>query len=179
MPILTKLLNDYQPGNQLEAGYKWRILEFLAKHQHNAYNRELLVGHITASAFLINSDASKFLLMHHKKIDRWLQPGGHCDGEIDVLNTAIKEAQEESGVEDIKAVSNQIYDIDIHPIPAYKDVPSHEHFDVRFLLQTVSSDEFVKNNESLELRWIDFDSNIPLNLTPSIFRMIEKYTSRT
>ncbi|NRB11183.1 MAG: NUDIX hydrolase [Rickettsiaceae bacterium] len=135
------------------------------------------MGHITASAFLINSDASKFLLMHHKKINLWLQPGGHCDGEVDVLNTAIKEAREESGIEHIKPVNNQLYDIDIHPIPSYKNVLAHEHFDVRFLLQTVSSDELVKNDESLELRWIDFNTSIPdsFNLAPSIYRMIEKY----
>jgi 8-oxo-dGTP pyrophosphatase MutT (NUDIX family) len=114
--------------------------------------------------------------MHHAKLDRWLQLGGHCDGDVDVLAVAIKEAQEESGIIGIKPVSPEIFDIDIHLIPANKNEQEHYHYDVRFLLQVTSDEEIVSNRESKELRWIKKDSSqLPTNEL-SVIRMFKKWS---
>jgi hypothetical protein len=97
---LYALLNNYFPEDINEINYKQRMLDFLNTHQ-NPFARSLKIGHFTASAFLLNTDKTKFLLMHHKKINLWIQPGGHCDGNPDVLAVAIKESQEESGIMEI------------------------------------------------------------------------------
>ena len=168
------LLIKYNPVDRQELQFKTKMLEFIEAHT-NCFDRELLVGHMTASAWLLNEDSSKALLMHHMKLDRWFQLGGHCDGETDLLAVAIKEAQEESGIENIVPVSTEIFDIDIHEIPARKDEPAHDHFDVRFILKVEGDEKVVQNRESKELRWIGKNKEeLPTN-NPSIVRMFNKW----
>ncbi len=150
------------------------MLSFLDLYP-NCFNRELSIGHFTASAWLINKQGTHALLMHHAKLGQWFQLGGHCDGNSNTLEVAIKEAQEESGIQQIEAVSPQIFDIDIHLIPANKKDPAHFHYDVRFLLQVTSDEQVVQNRESNELRWISKDpSDLPTS-SPSLCRMHEKW----
>ena len=150
------------------------MLEFLHTCE-NCFFRECQVGHFTASAFLLNQKKDKTLLMHHTKLDKWLQLGGHCDGDHNVLQVAIKEAQEESGIHTIKALSKQIFDIDIHLIPQFKSIPAHYHFDVRFLLYSEKDEPVVSNKESKELKWFSKDiSELPTK-NPSIMRMFNKW----
>ena len=104
--ILIKLLEEYQPTEQ-EIGFKNDMLEFI-KINEDCFERELKIGHITGSAWLINKSGDQALLMHHMKLDKWLQPGGHADGDTDILAVAIKEAQEESGIKAIEPVMNEI-----------------------------------------------------------------------
>lgn len=136
----------------------------------------LSMGHFTASAFLLNHDQTKFLLMHHKKLNKWLQLGGHCESD-DLLTEAIREAREESGINEIEAVSNNIFDIDVHYIPQTLKDPSHYHYDIRFLLKTIDNDNFIKNNESHELKWFSFADypQLGIELERSVTRMIEKF----
>jgi 8-oxo-dGTP pyrophosphatase MutT (NUDIX family) len=115
--------------------------------------------------------------MHHAKLDKWFQLGGHADGESDLLAVAVKEAQEESGVGGIEPLSDQIFDIDIHLIPARKDEPAHYHYDVRFLLAVVSDEEVVQNGESKELRWIEMDASALPTESQSVARMFNKWLS--
>ncbi|WP_375359401.1 NUDIX hydrolase [Candidatus Tisiphia endosymbiont of Neophilaenus lineatus] len=112
---LRESIKNYVSNFQEE--YKERMLDFLDNCK-NPFSRETKEGHFTASGFLLNSDKTKFLLMHHRKLDKWLQPGGHCDGNNNILAVAIKEAQEESGILEIEPISRQIYDIDVHLIPS-------------------------------------------------------------
>ena len=173
---LAQLLNQYFPKDQAEVDCKNRMLQFLLKHP-DCFERFLQVGHFTASAWLINRSGQKALLMHHKKLNNWLQLGGHADGDTDLLNVAIKEAIEESGIDDIAPVQTTIFDIDIHTIPANKKDPEHEHFDVRFLLRVQSGVDFLKNDESNELRWIDkSEASLPTT-EASILRMFHKWCS--
>ncbi|MDD9335597.1 MULTISPECIES: NUDIX hydrolase [unclassified Candidatus Tisiphia] len=173
---LRESIKNYVSNFQEEYKYKERMLDFLDNCK-NPFSRETKEGHFTASGFLLNSDKTKFLLMHHRKLDKWLQPGGHCDGNNNILAVAIKEAQEESGILEIEPISRQIYDIDVHLIPSNSIDQEHYHYDVRFLLKTVCNDYFVKNSESNELRWIEFASNYQeLVLDNSVERMIKKYT---
>ncbi len=137
-------------------------------------------GHFTASAFLLNTNKTKFLLMHHRKLGKWLQLGGHCDGNNNLLAVAIKEAKEESGILDIEPIFTEIYDIDIHWIPANVKEPGHYHYDVRFLLKTVYNDSFIKNHEAHELRWFAFNLRLAsgkIILEDSVIRMVEKFKS--
>ena len=120
---------------------------------------------------------SKALLMHHNKLDIWVQVGGHCDGNPNVLEVAIKEAQEESGINGIEPVSEEIFDIDIHLIPGNTREKEHYHYDVRFLLQVTSDEQIVQNRESKELRWIGKKLTSLPTQNPSIIRMFNKWVN--
>ena len=104
----SDLLHKYHPSSPKEEVYKEKMLELLDSSEE-CFLRASKVGHFTGSAFLLNKTKTHALLMHHRKLDRWLQLGGHCDGDSDVLNVAIKEAQEESGIQDIKPISSEIF----------------------------------------------------------------------
>ena len=108
-----------------------------------------------------------------------MQLGGHCDGDEDVLAVSIKEAQEESGINEIVPLSDKIFDIDIHRIPANSKDVAHFHFDIRFLLKTNGNDNFVKNEESNDLKWVLFDgfNHQEFGLENSVTRMIQKHLS--
>lgn len=171
---LQELLKAYEPILPEEQDVKLRMLAFIQQYPL-CFDRTLQVGHITSSIWLLNHDKSKALLMHHAKLDKWLQLGGHCDGNPDVLAVAIKEAQEESGIQAIVPVSEHIFDLAIHVFPAMGTNPEHVHYDVRFLLQVISQDAIVRNQESKELRWITKDrSQLPTD-EPSVVRMFDKW----
>jgi hypothetical protein len=164
--LLQQLLQDYNPIDQEEQLFKQQLVEFVEQHE-NCFERSLEIGHVTASAWLVNNDNSKALLMHHTKLDRWFQLGGHC----------IKKAQEESGITTIVPVQAAIFDIDIHVIPEFKGIPAHYHYDVRFLLQVKGDDTIVQNSESKELRWIAKKlSDLPTD-NPSVVPMFKKWAT--
>lgn len=145
-----------------------QMVAFVKQHP-DCFERTLEVGHITASAWLLNKAGDAALLMHHAKLNIWVQPGGHCDGDPDVLQVALREAREESGIQGIEPLSPEIFDLDIHP------VPGHLHYDVRFLLQVTSDETFVQNSESNALRWVRDD--LPTQ-ERSVVRMHEKCFNR-
>src|SRR5438477_3035846 len=172
---LHQLLTAYEPDDLAEQEYKKTILDFLAKYPTNAFERSLEVGHITASAWLVNKDNTKALLMHHKKLNIWVQLGGHCDGDTNPLAVAIKEAQEESGIVNIAPVQSVIFDIDVHLIPENKKEKAHYHYDIRFLLQVMGDEDFIQNEESNALAWIDRNKEkLPTN-ERSVTRMFDKW----
>lgn len=171
---LSTLLHSYHPTASEEIAFKEQMLTFIANHE-DCFERTLEIGHFTASCWLLNKEGDKALLLHHAKLDRWFQLGGHCDGDPDVLAVAIKEAQEESGIIGIQPVSSKIFDIDIHPIPENKHDKAHDHYDVRFLLQVTSDENVVSNRESKELRWIGKNpAELPTD-NPSVVRMFNKW----
>ncbi|XVN40294.1 MAG: NUDIX hydrolase [Rickettsia endosymbiont of Argas persicus] len=173
---LKSLLQNYNSIYPEEIKSKKKMLEFLDKNflVSNFFNES--AGHFTASAFLLNSDETKFLLMHHKKLNKWLQLGGHCESD-DILAEAMREAREESGINEIVAISDNIFDIDVHYIPQSSKEPSHYHYDIRFLLKTIDNDNFIKNNESYKLKWFSFSKypQLDIELDRSVSRMIEKF----
>jgi len=173
---LIQMLKDYKSIFSEEIVFKGKMLAFV-KQYNNCFERSLEVGHITASAWLLNKDQTKALLMHHTKLDKWLQLGGHCDGSPDVLAVTIKEAQEESGIMNIAPVSQKIFDIDIHLIPENKKEKAHYHYDVRFLLCVTSDEKISQNQESKELRWISQDKAYLPTDNPSVVRMFNKWVS--
>ncbi|MES2607960.1 MAG: NUDIX hydrolase [Pseudomonadota bacterium] len=170
---LIQLLNQYNPSDA-EITMKNDMLSFIDANE-NCFERSLEIGHITGSAWLLNKAGDKALLMHHKKLDKWLQLGGHADGETDILAVALKEAQEESGITSIEPVMNAIFDIDVHKIPAYGIIKEHFHYDVRFLLKVTSDEDISINSESNELRWIGKNRKELLSSESSVVRMFDKW----
>lgn len=116
--------------------------------------RELLEGHLTGSAWLVSADGRRVLLTHHRKLDRWLQLGGHADGDADLACVALREAEEESGLTGL-VVERTIFDLDRHRIPARGDVPEHWHYDVRYVVRATGSEAFTVSEESHALAWRD------------------------
>lgn len=171
---LKQLLQNYNPADADEKICKQEMLKFLNSY-NNCFDRECTDGHFTASALVVNKNFDKALLMHHTKLNKWIQLGGHCDNDPDVLAVAIREASEESGVNNIKVVFPEIFDIDIHIIPEIQGVLSHLHYDIRFLLQIYSDKPVVvSNNESKELRWFGKDDKLPTN-SSSVIRLRTKW----
>lgn len=171
---LLNLLTAYKPYDKEEIEFKKRMIDFINRYP-NCFERSLSIGHITASAWLLNKAGYHALLMHHTKLNKWFQLGGHCDGNPDVLAVALKEAQEESGINAIELVSTDIFDIDIHLIPANSGEAEHYHYDIRFLLRVVSDEKVVQNNESKELRWIDKNPDSMPTTHSSVARMFYKW----
>lgn len=114
--------------------------------------RERLQGHFTASALVLGRDGTRTLLTHHRKLGLWLQPGGHADGDRDLMRVALRETGEETGLRDVHAVP-AILDLDRHRIPEHKGVPAHWHYDVRYLVQACGDESFVVSAESHALAW--------------------------
>lgn len=169
-------LADYQVAHPTEAETVHSFIEFV-RSQPECFERTLAIGHITGSAWIVTPDGSEVLLTHHRKLDRWLQLGGHADGDPDVIAVALKEAQEESGLEDFELVGDGIFDLDIHPIPARKNEPEHLHYDVRYVFRAVGQTDFTVSEESHDLRWVPIDEVQTLTTEESMLRMVRKWQS--
>ncbi|MFK7895098.1 MAG: NUDIX hydrolase [Myxococcota bacterium] len=157
---LLDQLDRYFARHPDEAEMVGRIRDLLKRHER-AFYRDCVPGHITSSAWIVSRESRSVLLTHHRKLERWLQLGGHTDGEMDVLASALREAEEESGLQDFSPIPSreaappfEILDVDVHLIPARGDEPAHEHHDIRFLLE-VSEDQQIEHQvaESKEIRW--------------------------
>lgn len=170
---LLNLLARYKPTDQHDQCALNQIIDFV-QSEPCCFQRECMQGHITASAWLLHPDGHQFLLTHHRKLRKWLQLGGHADGDNDVLGVALREAIEESGISEIMPISEEIFDVDVHVIPAYKNVPAHNHYDIRFLLQAKSPDYKTNDAESLNLSWFNEKTISELDIDLSVQRMCEK-----
>lgn len=136
-------------------------------------------GHVTGSAWVVDSGGSRVLLTHHRKLGKWLQLGGHSDGEPDTLAVALREAREESGLV-VRPISEAVLDIDIHTIPASKGEPAHLHYDVRFAFRASSAGPLRVSPESIDLAWVPIEDLARLTGEESMLRMARKYlASRT
>jgi 8-oxo-dGTP pyrophosphatase MutT (NUDIX family) len=127
------------------------FVEWLAVGQR-AFERGSLDAHFTGSAWLVSADGARVLLTHHRKLDRWLQLGGHADGDTDLARVALREAEEESGLDDL-SVLPEPFDLDRHRIPARGDEPEHWHYDVRYVVRAGAHERFVLSEESHALAW--------------------------
>jgi 8-oxo-dGTP pyrophosphatase MutT (NUDIX family) len=171
---LLDQLSEYSSRHPEEADVIDKFIDFV-KTESDCFERSLAKGHITGSAWVVNADGSEVLLTHHRKLDRWLQLGGHADGVSDVLSVAVTEAKEESGLVDLTHIGKRIFDIDIHPIPARKHDPEHLHYDVRYVLRANGSLDYIVSDESHDLRWVKLDDVETLTTEPSMMRMVAKW----
>ncbi|ROU05557.1 NUDIX hydrolase [Lysobacter enzymogenes] len=167
---LRSTLSDYARRWPEEAGHTAPFLELLAETdeargalQHDAavwpdpFRRERLAGHFTGSAWLVDRAGARVLLTHHRKLGRWLQLGGHADGDRDLAAVALKEAEEESGLAGL-SVEPELFDLDRHWIPERGDVPGHWHYDLRYVVRAGDSEAFVVGEESLALAWREIEA---------------------
>lgn len=134
----------------------WERLARFCAREPQAFGRNPETSHVTGSAFVLSRDLGSVLLTHHRKLDRWLQLGGHCDGIADVAFVALKEAYEESGLSRIQLLSDRVFDVDIHEIPANAKEPAHLHYDVRYLFRA-DAGEISPSDESHALEWVPLD----------------------
>ena len=150
------------------------MIDFFKKNQ-NCFERNNLRGHFTGSAWVLDESHSWIVMTHHRQLKLWLQPGGHADGNADLLDVAINETKEETGLKKLKIISDEIFDLDIQKIPQYKDIPPHFHYDVRFLLETKRNSNQIKvSSESHDVAWIHKDNVLDKNNEYSIKRMLNK-----
>src|SRR3954452_25427946 len=179
---LLDTLSRYRDAFPSEAGVVDQICTLVESHA-DCFHRACRPGHITAAAWILSADRRRVLLTHHRKLNRWLQLGGHADGEWHVEEVALREAREESGLSQLEFVRiNGVlmpFDLDVHEIPARYDASgtlledAHEHHDIRFLL-IASSDTFQVSDESHDLRWCTPEEVRQLTDEESILRMLQK-----
>ncbi len=173
-PVLA-LLRRHEPRAEAggEAAMLGEYFPFLASHP-DALWRTCLDGHLTASAWIVDPGRTAALLLHHRKLGRWLQPGGHVDGDPDLAAAARREAEEETGAAGLRLVSAEVFDVDRHRIPARGGEPEHWHFDVRFLFEADPAAPLAANGESRGLAWVPLGAVAARNPDESLARLVRK-----
>lgn len=158
---LVEALGRLVPGDAEEARDRDRIVAFALRHER-PFDRAIPEGHLTGSAITVSADGSRVLLLHHRKLDRWLQPGGHGDpGETTGEQVALREALEETGIAGLALDERapRPLDVDVHQIPARGDEPAHEHLDLRYLVRAPEGARVLPALAELhEVRWVDWDA---------------------
>ncbi|WP_434213391.1 NUDIX hydrolase [[Pseudomonas] boreopolis] len=173
--VLRARLLDYRERWREEAAVADAFLELL-DDAADPFVRERLAGHFTASSWLVSRDRRRTLMTHHRKLRRWLQLGGHADGERDLARVALKEAEEESGLAGLALAGPAIFDLDRHWIPERGDVPGHWHYDARYVVLAGEDEAFAVSEESLALAWRPIAELLDdPDLDPSIRRMAGKW----
>ena len=172
---LLQLLNRHETRFMEEAGFVARARAFVEANT-DVFNREHLPLHVTGSAWVVSPDFTQALILHHVKQDQWFQPGGHADGDNDVLRVALRETSEETGLDpdQIQLLSDEVFDVDIHTIPASRHDTWHEHIDLRFLVQIDNRLPVPGSDESHEVLWVDLRHVSAYNNNRSTWRMVEK-----
>ena len=163
------IVEAFEPYDDHQACQQQQILEFIAAHP-NALERTCLEGHLTASGLVIDAEGERGLLTHHRKLNRWLQLGGHVDGDGDLARSALRECVEESGIDDL-VVDPLPIDLDCHRIPARKDEPEHWHLDVRFRVSAPAGAREVVSEESHALGWFTPGELAALDTDDSVLRL--------
>ncbi|WP_343561670.1 NUDIX hydrolase [Kiloniella sp. b19] len=154
-----------------------RLSRLLEERGLEAFASDPAQDHITGSAFVVNPARTRLLMTHHAKLDRWLQLGGHSDGDCNPLVVALREAREESGLSEIRVISADVFDLDIHEIPARKEDPAHFHFDIRYLLEADDSQPLGLTHESRDLKWVPLDELERYSNAPSVLVIRDKLTA--
>lgn len=169
--------DDYAARHPEEHASAALFRSFVAAYA-DAAERHLAIGHLTGAAWLVSADGARVLLTHHKKLNRWLQLGGHADGDVDLARVALREAEEESGLRDL-VIEPAIFDLDRHQIPAHGRDIAHWHYDVRYIVRVTSSEAFAVSDESHALAWCEIAAiaRDPA-MDASLRRMAQKYLAR-
>ena len=170
---LLQLLHQHVPTDTNEQTMTQDTLDFVAQHS-DCFERSLLIGHVTGSAWVVSPDRQQTLLIHHRKLDRWLQPGGHADGDPNIAAVALREAHEETGLTSLLLAEPCIFDVDVHTIPARNDVPEHLHYDVRFLVEADPSEPLGNSLEIKNIGWFSLNEATGFTDSESILRLIRK-----
>ena len=164
---LFSQINEYSPWDTAEERHTQAVLAFLANGNPGS--------HVTGSSWVINPSKDKALLTYHKKLNKWIQLGGHGENNETVRETALREAAEESGLHSLRLLRPGIFDIDVHLIPPKADTPEHYHYDIRFVLLADDGENLRISRESNDLKWVALDEIPQLTgFNPGILRMLAK-----
>jgi 8-oxo-dGTP pyrophosphatase MutT (NUDIX family) len=161
------------PLDANEAAMASDAIAFIGAHP-DCLVRTCIPGHLTGSALVVNAGRTRTLLTLHRKLGRWLNPGGHADGDSDLPAVALREAREESGLPGVRLVSRRLLDFDRHWIPERKDEPGHFHYDFRFLCEADDREALGISEESVDLAWFDLGEVAALNPSESMRRLVGK-----
>jgi 8-oxo-dGTP pyrophosphatase MutT (NUDIX family) len=163
---------DVAPGAE---PHRRTILDFIDRHD-DALHRSCRAGHLTGSALVVDAAGERVVVLHHRKLGRWLQPGGHCDGDANLAAVALREATEETGIDGLRVLAVAV-DLDVHEVAPPDDGP-HLHLDVRYLVQAPPGAEPRRNHESNEIRWATLDELTELDLDEGTWRMVRHGLAR-
>ena len=163
---LKEQIENYVPYNEQEKNDKEMMIEYMNTFS-DVFTRENKMCHFTASNWIVNKEKSKVLMIYHNIYKSWAWTGGHADGDSNLLHVALKEAQEETGLKNLKVISNGIFGIQILTVDSHikreKFIPSHLHLDCCFLLQADENETLkVKEDENSAVEWIDIDKAIEI-----------------
>lgn len=177
MTRLDRLLTQfrsYSPADAVEEGHLRAMVNLLTIGGDSFSRAHFRPGHFTASLFIVDG-GGRLLLHHHRRLDRWLQMGGHVEGEEAPHEAALREGVEESGLRDLALHGDAIFDLDVHTIPAAKGEPDHDHFDVRYLARTSTPDAItIDRAESHALAWVTLARAAELMPGAESLRVIRK-----
>lgn len=167
---LQEQIKAYQPFNEQEAADKELILECL-KREPDIYTRENTLAHMTASAWVVNKERTKVLMAYHNIYNSWSWLGGHADGETDLLQVALKEVREESGIKNVHPVSEKIYSLEALTVDGHvkrgQYVSSHIHLNVTYLLEADELDMLsVKEDENSDVAWFSLEDAVEASTEP-------------
>lgn len=177
LSVLRNAFEDYARRWPEEALVTGQFLGLLGE-AGAGFERSRLSGHFTGSAWLVDRSGCRVLLTHHRKLQRWLQLGGHADGDRDLARVALREAEEESGLREL-TVEPSPFDLDRHWIPERGDVSGHWHYDVRYVVRAARHEDFVVGDESLDLAWRQIDALVDdPGADESMRRMARKWLAR-
>ncbi|MCH4891075.1 NUDIX domain-containing protein [Acidaminobacter sp. JC074] len=167
---LIKDIENYKSDIEQEILDKKIILDHLNRSK-DIFVRDNQTAHMTASAWVVNHDCSKVLMVYHNIYDSWSWLGGHADGDTDLLNVAIKEVKEESGLKRVHPITEDIFSLETLTVDGHerrgKYVPSHLHLNVTYLLQADEEDELsIQPDENSGVQWFDLNEAIEASSEP-------------
>lgn len=163
-------IENYPPFNEQEEKDKALILGWISNNE-NAFSRENTVAHITASAWVVNKDRSKVLMVYHNIYNSWSWMGGHADGETDLLSVAIWEVKEEAGISNVRPVSEEIFSLESLTVDGHVKkgnyVSSHLHLNITYLLEADSEEQVsVKADENSGVMWFSLEDALEKSTEP-------------
>lgn len=174
---LASSLAVHQPADPLETAHLRQIREFVDRHPL-PFDRGIPEGHLTGSAIIVSADGTRVLLLHHRKLDRWLQPGGHGDpGETTGEAVALREALEETGLSGLALhpTAPRPLDVDVHDIPARGTEPAHQHLDLRYLVMAPTGASFERAaEETNDMRWVTWAEAMGMGIDSGLTRALTK-----
>lgn len=170
----ASLLAAHRPADALEREHHARMVTLLESAKTPFSRAHFDPGHFTASAFVLTEDRERVLLIWHRKLQRWLQPGGHIETDDgDPIAAARREVTEETGLTELVLVGTGLLDADVHLIPAHGDEPEHSHFDLRFCFATTQRDAVAGDGVSA-VRWVPLAELTTLQTDDSVRRAAQR-----